>query len=149
MFWRFGGKGLLNESVNQRMTKVFEEQPRLHRVCKICVETCNLPPFPMFDFGAFKEKRKKIWHVTCDMWQVKRDMWHVTCDVWHVTCCGGWAFSQNFSSLALTIWEWKCFEDILSQRIHLTKKIINGTASFFIVQNVVFKKKEPKTNLCF
>ena len=29
IFWRFGGKGRLN----QQVTKVFEEQPRLHQVC--------------------------------------------------------------------------------------------------------------------
>ena len=33
MFWGFGGKGLLNELMNQWVTKVIVEQPRLHRVC--------------------------------------------------------------------------------------------------------------------
>ena len=31
--------------------------------------------------------------------------WHVTCNTWHVTYGGQWTFSQNFSSLALTVWE--------------------------------------------
>ena len=34
-----------------------------------------------------------------------QDMWHVTHDMWHVTHGGGCAFSQNFSFLALTVWE--------------------------------------------
>ena len=52
-----------------------------------------------------RKKKKKnvtcdVWHVTCDTWHVTRDM---TRDTWHVTCLGGWTFSQNFSSLALTV----------------------------------------------
>ena len=42
-------------------------------------------------------------HVTHDMWHLTRDTWHVTCDTWHMTRWGGWTFSQNFSSLALTV----------------------------------------------
>ena len=59
---------------------------------------------------------KKI--VTCDMWHVTRDMWHVTCDKWHVTRDmfffggGGWTFSQNFSSLALTVSDLWYYEDL-------------------------------------
>ena len=30
-------------------------------------------------------------------------MWHVTCDTWHVR--RRWTFSQNYSSLTLTVWE--------------------------------------------
>ena len=39
------------------------------------------------------------------MWQVTGDMWHVTRDMWHMTGGGSWTFSQNVSSLALTVWE--------------------------------------------
>ena len=60
-----------------------------------------------------------MWHVTCDMWLVTRDMWLVTCDTWHVTCdmffCffgGGWTFSQNFGSLALTVCDLWYYEDL-------------------------------------
>ena len=35
----------------------------------------------------------------------KKKMWHVICDMWHVTGGGRWTFSKNFSSLALTAWE--------------------------------------------
>ena len=49
--------------------------------------------------------------MTYDTWHMTRDMWHVTHDMWHVTHGGGWTFSQNFSSLALTVWERQCFED--------------------------------------
>ena len=50
-------------------------------------------------------RKKNIWHVT-------GDTWHVTCDMWHVTHSVGWTFSQNFSSLALPVWDWQCIEDI-------------------------------------
>ena len=42
-------------------------------------------------------------------------MWHVTCDTWYVTHGGEWAFPQNFSSLALTVWDRQYLED--SERI--------------------------------
>ena len=62
------------------------------------------------------KKKKKItcdmWHVTGDMWHVTRDMWHVTCDTWHVTRLGEWTFSQNFSSLALTVYDLWYYEDL-------------------------------------
>ena len=61
-----------------------------------------------------KKKRRK-WHVTCDIWHVTRDMWHVTCDMWHVTCLGGLTFSQNFSSLALTVCDLWYYKDILGK----------------------------------
>ena len=57
-----------------------------------------------------KEKKKKKWHVTpdtwhltCETWHLTPDMRHVTCDMWNVTHGGGWTFSQNLSSLALTL----------------------------------------------
>ena len=43
-------------------------------------------------WGYNKGKERDKWHVTCDTW-------HVTCDMWH----GGKPFSQNFSSLSLTV----------------------------------------------
>ena len=47
-----------------------------------------------------------MWHVTCDTWQVTGDRWHLTPDNWHMTHSVGWTFSQNFSSLALPVWDW-------------------------------------------
>ena len=35
----------------------------------------------------------------------------MTCDTGNVTHDGGWKFSKNFSSLALTVWDKWCFED--------------------------------------
>ena len=46
------------------------------------------------------------------MWHVTRDRWHVTLDIWHVTSLGGWTFSQNFSSLALTVYDLWYYEDL-------------------------------------
>ena len=64
----------------------------------------------------FVQKRKKknksdTRHLTHDTWYVTPDMWHVTFDMWHVTHGGGWKFSPNFSSLALTVWDLWCLED--------------------------------------
>ena len=39
-------------------------------------------------------------------------MWHVSCVTCHVTPICGWTFSQNVNSLAFTVWEWRCSEDI-------------------------------------
>ena len=36
----------------------------------------------------------------------------MTCDMGHVTCLGGWTFSQNFSSLALTVHDLWYYEDL-------------------------------------
>ena len=59
------------------------------------------------------------WHVTRDTWHVTHDTWHMTCDTWHMTpdmwpMTGGkrWTFFQNFSCLALTVWEWRYSENI-------------------------------------
>ena len=49
-------------------------------------------------FSGYKKRRKKMWHV-------RHDMWHMTHSV-------GWTFSQNFSSLPLSVWDWQCFEYI-------------------------------------
>ena len=39
------------------------------------------------------------------------DTWHLTCETWHVTHGGGWTFSKNVSSPALTVWDRQCLED--------------------------------------
>ena len=54
----------------------------------------------------------------------EKKKWHVTCDTWHVTRSRGWTFSQNFSSLALTVCDLWYYEDLeekdrsLSQRMN-------------------------------
>ena len=40
------------------------------------------------------------------------DTWHVTRDTWHITHSMGWTFIQNFTSLALPVWDWQCLEYI-------------------------------------
>ena len=52
--------------------------------------------------------------MTCDTWHVTRDTWHVKCDTWHIAhdIYGGWTFSQNFSSLALTVCDLWYYEDL-------------------------------------
>ena len=35
--------------------------------------------------------------------------------MWHMKCGRRWFFYQNVSSLSLTIWEWRCFEDIFTK----------------------------------
>ena len=49
-------------------------------------------------------------HVTGDMWHVTVDTWLVTRHTWHVTHGVRWTVSQDFSSLALRIWDSWCFE---------------------------------------
>ena len=51
-------------------------------------------------------------------------MWHKTCDTWHVTGGGGWIFSQNVSSLALSDWTGKWFKD-LEEKDDSIKKLID------------------------
>ena len=43
------------------------------------------------------------------MWHLARDMWHLTRDGW-----GEVNFSQNFSSIAFTLWKWRFVEDIFT-----------------------------------
>ena len=59
-----------------------------------------------------------MWHVTCDTWHVTRD-----CDMWHVTRLGGWTFSQNFSSLALTVCDLWYYEDLEERDDSITEYI--------------------------
>ena len=57
------------------------------------------------------------WQVTSDRWHVTLDMWHVTRDTWHMTHYVGWTFSQNFISLAITVWDlWSC--EYLQEKDH-------------------------------
>ena len=68
-----------------------------------------------------------MWQVTRDRWHVTRDTWHVTRDTWHMTHSLGWTFSQNFSSLALPVWDWQCIEDIWTKGWH--NKLMNQLIS--------------------
>ena len=56
-----------------------------------------------------------MWQVIHDTWHMTRDTWHVTHDTWHLAHSVGWTFSKNFSSLALPVWDWEGFEDILGK----------------------------------
>ena len=69
-----------------------------------------------------------MWHVTCDMWHVTCDTWHVTNDMWHVTRLGGWTFSQNVSSLALTVCDLWYYED-LEEKTHGLNQLINESVN--------------------
>ena len=60
-----------------------------------------------------------MWHVTCDMWHVTHDMSHVTHDLF-----GGLIFSQNFSSLALTVCDLWYYED-LEEKAYVLSEWIN------------------------
>ena len=54
-------------------------------------------------------------------------MWHVTRDTWHVW--GGWTFSQNFSSLALTVCDLWYFED-LEEKNQWLNELMNDKAVY-------------------
>ena len=53
--------------------------------------------------------------------------WHVTCNTWHVTYGGQWTFSQNFSSLDLTVWDLWCCE-YLEEKDRLLVRSISDEA---------------------
>ena len=53
-----------------------------------------------------------MWQVTGDTWHLTPDMWYVTGDRWQVTHGVRWTLSQNFSFLALTVWDLWGFEDL-------------------------------------
>ena len=77
-------------------------------------------------------KKKKM---TCDTWHVTRDMWHVTCDTWHVAHLGGgWTYSQNFSSLALTVCDLWYYEDLEEKDDSVTEWINKSITRLFIEQ---------------
>ena len=70
--------------------------------------------------------------MTCDTWHVTCDMWHVTCDMWYVTGGGRWTFFQNFSSLALTDWEWRFVEDLEEKERWLNESINQSETKLFV-----------------
>ena len=48
----------------------------------------------------------------------------VSREMWHETYGGSWTFSQNSRSLAHTVWEWRCLED-LKQKDHWLNEWMN------------------------
>ena len=54
--------------------------------------------------------------------------------MWHVTQGGSWTFSQNFMSLALTVWEWRCLEDIFTKEDQLNSLINQWVMQVFVEQ---------------
>ena len=69
-----------------------------------------------------------MWHLTCDTWHLTPDMWNLTRDTWHVTHGGGWRFSQNFSFLALTVWDLWCCKNLEEKADSLNYKGVYRTA---------------------
>ena len=82
-----------------------------------------------------EEKKKKkngthdMWHVTCDTWHVTCDTWHVIRDTWHMTNGVGGTFSQNFSSLALTVCDFWYYED-MEEKADWINELINDEAVY-------------------
>ena len=72
-----------------------------------------------------KKNRKKR-HLS----HVIHDIWLVTCDMSHTV--GGWRFSQNFSSLALPVWEYRRFEHVISTYISSCSEICNSFLAWYI-----------------
>ena len=58
------------------------------------------------------------------MWHMRPDTWHIICDTWDVTHGGGWTFSQNFSSLDLTVCDRQCL-GLSKQKDHRLNLWIN------------------------
>ena len=90
-----------------------------------------------------RNRKNDTWHVTFDIWRKTHHMLNLTCDMWrvtserlHVTSVGRWTFSPNFSSLALTVWEWRCVKDILSRYQWSSNYLINN-------KGVCRRRKKP------
>ena len=124
---------------------------------------------------------RDTWHVTHDRWEevkllstfqlansyglgVRGEMWHLTCDTWHLTpdMChnhmthrGWWTLCQNSSSIALTVWVWRCFEDSELRDDRISQLINNedvcrtapATPGLLKIQTpaLTTKKKDDKT----
>ena len=73
---------------------------------------------------ANRPSTDKLHHFVRQKKNLKCDMWHVTYDTWHVTCLGGWTFSQNFRSLALTVCDLWYYVD-LEEKADLMNQLIN------------------------
>ena len=58
----------------------------------------------------------------------------MTNDTRHVTGCGGGTFSQNFSFLALVVWERVCFEDWKENDYLLTDYLFEWITNMFAEQ---------------
>ena len=80
-------------------------------------EVCGVPALPRQPLAwPSLTGTTYIWSAWLDEWG-ERKMWHETCDRWHMTHdrWGRWTLSQNFSSLSLMVWEWRCLEDIFTK----------------------------------
>ena len=86
--------------------------------------------------------KKKKWQVTCDTRHITCDKWHVTRDMWHLTNGGWWTFFQNFSYLALTVWDRQCLQDISTKDESLNQSInqlINYEGTEYRVQSKEYR----------
>ena len=66
-----------------------------------------------------------MWHVSCDTW-------HMTGDTWHMTGWGRLTFFKNFSSLALTVWEWRCTKDISTKDDFISQSVKYWETKVFV-----------------
>ena len=80
--------------------------------------SCNL-------WKVLRDRSVSPFRNCADPWQLTPDMWQVTLNTWHMTHGGGWTISQNFSSLALTVWDLWCLEDWEENDHRLNESISN------------------------
>ena len=73
-------------------------------------------------FMHFKDLKSFSTQLMGHKWKCQR---HLTTENWHVThgVGGGWTFSQNFSSLALTVWVYWCCEDMEEKGQSINKSV--------------------------
>ena len=98
-------------------TKSHSDNTELLKVSKIYLGFKSSPtPTDLYHMykldGELHHFVKNQWHMTHDMRQVTCDPWHVTYDLRYVTCESMLTFSQNCSFLALTVWDWRGYEDL-------------------------------------
>ena len=75
-------------------------------------------------------------------------MWYLTHDMSHVTDGGRWTFSQNFGSLALTVWEWHVAPDtwhMTHDTWHVTCEMWHMKCNWWLTVNILLKCQVPSS----
>ena len=111
-------------SCNMTLGRALKEELKTDKIDSVGPVDNRASTYKLHQIVRKKEEKKY-----CDMWHMRCDTWHVTHDMWHVTCWGGWTFSQNFSSLAFTVFDLWYYDDI-EEKAHLLTEWMNQSQGF-------------------
>ena len=123
-------------ALRRRYAQTVRDSASSYKIDGVAPLMTDPPPISSTTLSGKKKKKNDTWHMTRDTWHVTRDTWHLTRDMWHLTCDmfgGGWTFSQNFSSLGLTVCDLWYYEDILGKG-WLTQSISQSITRLFVGQ---------------